>query len=210
MGLWHKGIDEIEETGHKIVGNEYKNNTVTPVHTIKAIITDLDGVLTCGGMFYKYVGNSFRYSNHDIAKMAMKRFHTRDAAAARWLSENTDVKLFVMTAGDSEINNAINIERMKVMYLTEWIHQGVTSKVTCVKDILDRHEILIDEVAYIGDDRADREVLQAMRFTGCPKDALGSIKHICDFVSERNGGEGVLADLVDTWVQHGWIQEKEK
>lgn len=181
---------------------------------IKAIITDLDGVLTDGGMYYQSVNpvatQPGTCSAPAAADMFAKRFHTRDAGAARWLHENTNVKLFVITAGDSPRNNAINEERMEVMYLTEPIMQGVMNKYSALNEIRDRHSLRWSEIVYIGDDRADIEVMETVGIACCPKDALRTVQEICGLVSVADGGHGVLADIVDKLLASGDIEEKKE
>lgn len=177
---------------------------------IKAIITDLDGCLTDGGMYYQ-TKSSWNVVDGDCHDWELtKKFHTRDAAAARWLHENTDVKLFVITAGDNPKNNAINYERMKVMYLTGPIRQAVADKFEQVNLIARSHQIDFENIAYIGDDRADLEVLETAGIACCPKDALRTVQKICGLVSVVNGGHGVLADIVDKLLASGDIEEKKE
>lgn len=175
---------------------------------IKAIITDLDGVLTDGGMYYQCICDAAGITPA-LATLAIKKFHTRDASAARWLSECTNVKLFTITAGDHPRNNAINEERMKVMYLTEqW--SGIADKAKKVKEIADYHRLKLSEIAYIGDDRIDIPTLRLVGFPACPADALESVsgeiyRHDVGIISHRDGGNGVLGDLVDRWLYKGYI-----
>lgn len=189
---------------------------------LKAIITDLDGVLTDGGMIYHSVnplieketfgplGGERFVERGAMASMFSKRFHTRDAAAARWLHENTDVMLFVITAGDSPRNNAINAARMEVMYLAEPIEQAIADKWLAVHQIAKRHDLEFSEIVYIGDDRADLCVLGSVAVNACPRDALLSVRRTCNLVSCYDGGYGVLADVVDRLQHNGRIKEKKK
>lgn len=176
---------------------------------IKAIITDLDGVLTDGGMYYQSVMvGDIPVPSNPLAHLAFKKFHTRDASAAKWLKENTKVKLFVVTAGDAIHNNAINVARMRVMHLTEPIFCGVDDKARKVQDIAAKHGIDLDEVAYIGDDRIDLPALKIVGFPTCPLDSLHSVFMFCGDlmdVSRSNGGEGVLGDMIDHWLNEGLI-----
>lgn len=184
---------------------------------IKAIVTDLDGVLTDGGMYYEAITNTYMHGGDHAevpgGRLIIKRFHTRDASAALWLKRNTDVKLFVITAGDSPRNNAINAARMEIMHLAEPIFQGVEDKPTVLADIAKRHGWWLSEMAYIGDDRIDLECLKAVGFPGCPADALRSLTENLALgygLSRCNGGYGVLGDLVDAWHGLGYIKIKQE
>lgn len=176
---------------------------------IKAIVCDLDGVLTDGGMYLN--------TRHDwdvgvggtYAIELAKKFHTRDASAARWLSDNTEVKLFVVTAGEHPRNNTINLKRMEVMYLTEPISQGVADKKKWLENVAHIYGLELSEIAYIGDDTMDLECLTAVGFSSCPVDALETVNMQCNWVSNRDAGCGVLGDLVDQWRLKGLLEEKD-
>lgn len=177
---------------------------------IKAIFTDLDGVLTDGGMYYQsiWTGDVPAPSN-SLGALSFKKFHTRDASAAKWLSENTNVKLFVITAGDFPANNAINEGRMRSMCLTKPIFQGVADKASHIRAVASRFGMHLSDVAYIGDDRIDLPALKLVGTSACPADALSSIQQQCCFISHQNGGGGVLGDMIDRWILCDYIQETE-
>ena len=61
------------------------------------------------------------------------------------------------------------------------------------------HNIRLEDVAYIGDDLNDLEVMKMCGITGCPADAVEEIKNISDYVSKFNGGSGAIRDFVD-WI----------
>jgi len=176
---------------------------------IKAIVTDLDGVLTDGGMYYS-AKTGWDVANGETHEIGLiKKFHTRDASAARWLSEKTGVKLFVVTAGEHARNNAINASRMEVMYLAEPISQGVMDKLVWLKNVAHIYGLELSEIAYIGDDIIDIGCLSVVGFPSCPADALTSVIGKCNWVSSRNGGYGVLGDLADQWRRFKLLEEKD-
>ncbi len=153
---------------------------------IRVIISDLDGVLTDGGMYTSEHGLIF------------KKFHTRDASAAKWLHDN-GVPLYIVTGGSLGNNSRINDARANVMYLAEPIMHEVYDKLEAVMEIACNLGITLDEIAYIGDDFHDITALKAVKYSACPNDALFPVTGLCEYVSIRDGGCGVLGHLVDFW-----------
>mgnify|MGYP001316147568 FL=1 len=65
--------------------------------------------------------------------------------------------------------------------------------------MVELYGIPFEEVAYIGDDLNDFEVMKKCGITGCPSDAVDEIKNISDYVSKYKGGEGAVRDFIE-WI----------
>ena len=70
-------------------------------------------------------------------------------------------------------------------------------KVTDIKPILEKHNISWDNVAYIGDDINDYDIMKKCGFTACPNDALPKIKKIVDYICDKNGGDASVREFMD-------------
>ena len=156
--------------------------------TIRAIISDVDGVLTDGGFYYNEDG------------LVMKKFNTRDASSIFRL-RSAGVKLFIITMSDDPITNR-RIETLKKWHLDEhdielFIH-GVDDKLKVVNQICKEYGYALDEVIYIGDDYGDIPVMEAVGVSYCPYDAPLSVVIAATYVCDTKGGEGVLAEVVDS------------
>ena len=55
----------------------------------------------------------------------------------------------------------------------------------------------MSEVAYIGDDIGDIEVMEKVGFTACPNDAVDVCKNIVDYICSKKGGEGCVREFID-------------
>jgi len=159
--------------------------TLRKLRNIKAIFTDVDGVLTDGGM----------YCNAD--GLLLKKFHTRDVGAVYRLRV-AGIKFFVLTASDDELTRK-RIDRM----LPDEAIYGIVDKLKHVKLICDKYGFDLSEVAYIGDDVIDRDAMMAVGMSICPLDALESIKGISNRICQVRGGAGVLAWVVDKIFEEG-------
>jgi len=148
---------------------------------IKALITDVDGVLTDGGYYC------------DDKGLAFKKFNTRDAAAVHRL-KMAGIKFVVVTSCDDEITKK-RIARMR----PDCAVFGIEDKLTMAREIcMEEFGLTLDQVAYIGDDQMDAPLLKAAGYSYCPDDAtIGAIGAVKDAVCWSKGGEGVLAEVVD-------------
>ena len=75
--------------------------------------------------------------------------------------------------------------------------QGVANKKYALTDYCQKNEIEIKQVAYVGNDINDKDAMAIVGFTFCPADAHETIKEISDHVFKRNGGDGVIRELLD-------------
>lgn len=151
--------------------------------TIKLFVSDVDGVLTDGGMYYTEDGNE------------MKKFNTKDGVAFRLLHEN-NVKTAIITGENTNIvtNRA---KKMQVDYL----FQGATNKITILMELCIRLGISLNNVAYIGDDIGDIDCLSKVGLAACPSDADTSVKSIPGIhILNTNGGNGCVREFVNTFV----------
>ena len=146
---------------------------------LKLVITDIDGVWTDGGMYYDQLGNE------------IKKFHTYDSAGVK-LCHEYNIPVAIITGEDTFIVKR-RAEKLKVDYL----FQGVTDKLNVSKKLIDKLGLSFEEVAYIGDDNNDLELLKSVGLSGCPASAPEFIKEICDIVLNKKGGEGVFREFVE-------------
>ncbi len=145
----------------------------------KLILTDIDGVWTDGGMYYDQTGNEW------------KKFHTYDSAGVLWCKKH-NIPMGIITGEETEIVKR-RAEKLKVDYL----YQGIGAKLPIVKSICNELNITLDDVAYIGDDLNDIEVLKNVGITAAPANAPEYIKELVGFVTIKAGGEGAFREFVE-------------
>ena len=73
----------------------------------------------------------------------------------------------------------------------------MTNKIEVLQDILKRHNITLEETAYMGDDIPDLCILEKVKLAGCPADAVDDVKAIAGFVSGKGGGRGAVREFCD-------------
>lgn len=152
------------------------------LNELKIVLTDCDGVLTDGGMYY--------YNNG----VEGKKFNTRDGMAMQILKAN-GIKTGIITGENTKIvENRAN--KLKIDYL----YMGVKNKYQILLEICEKENITPNNTAYIGDDINDLEILKNVGFSACPNDAMEEVKKICNFVSSKDGGKGVVRDVIERYL----------
>ena len=146
---------------------------------IKMIISDVDGVLTDGGMYYSEKGE------------IMKKFNTKDGMAVEIANKNK-IKIILMTKEDSKI-----VKRRADKIKTAGCYIGIKQKELEVEKILKKFNIKLKEIVYIGDDINDKKIMEKIGFSICPRDSILEIKKIADYTTNAKGGEGVLREIVE-------------
>ncbi len=154
-------------------------NILNRAKKIKLVITDVDGVLTDGGMYYT--------ANGDI----MKRFHVRDGMGVTLLRKN-NISTIIITKEQTPMVKKW-AKRMKIKKLFD----GVQQKEKILQRICTQFKVKPDEIAYIGDDINDVELLKMIGFSAVPKDAISIAKNNSNYICKKKGGEGVLREVAE-------------
>ena len=149
------------------------------IKKIKLIATDVDGVLTDGGMYYSSKGD------------VLKKFHARDGMAVSILKKNT-IPTVIITKERNQIvkkwSSKMNIDKL---------FDGVKNKEEIVSKLCKSYGLSENNIAYIGDDVNDLEILKKTGFAATPKDGNMEVKKIVDYICKNRGGEGVLREICD-------------
>ena len=153
---------------------------------IKLFISDVDGVLTDGSMYYSENGDE------------LKRFNTYDGMAFQILRER-GVKTAIITSENTNIVSNRS-HKMEIDYL----YQGKKNigKLETVKKICLDNNISFDTVSYIGDDINCFELLSTVKFAACPSNAVNKIKNIpCIKHLITKGGSGAVREYVEYLIE---------
>lgn len=150
---------------------------------------DVDGTLTDGKIYMGSEGELF------------KAFDIKDGAGIREILPMYGICPVIITARESKIV----WNRCSELNIVE-VYQGVREKFKKLTELLDiwsyRDKIryTLKDVAYIGDDIMDLQCMKPLQkaggIIGCPADAIDEVKEICDYVSERDGGDGAVREFI--------------
>ncbi|MBQ3008519.1 MAG: acylneuraminate cytidylyltransferase [Oscillospiraceae bacterium] len=145
--------------------------------TVKMMITDCDGCLTDGGMYYSENGDE------------LKKFNTRDGMAFG-IRRKKGIICGIVTGEDRELN-----KRRAAKLKLDFIKNGISDKLTVVKELAKEYNISLDEIAYVGDDINDIDVIKAVGYSFCPADAFRTVKKHAHVLTAK-GGEGVIREVI--------------
>jgi len=146
---------------------------------IRLLITDVDGVLTDGGMYYGAEGE------------LLKKFNTRDGMGSRlWRESGREL---VIVTGENSPSVARRAEKLRISE----VHFGISDKKTVVRGLMAKRNLAAHQVAYIGDDVNDLEAMAEVGLVACPADAQPAVRALAQFVCKTKGGEGCLREFVD-------------
>lgn len=146
---------------------------------IKLVLTDVDGVLTDNGVYYSDNGE------------AMKRFSIRDGMGVERL-RNQGIETGIIT-GERSSSVQRRAEKLKITEL----HLGAKNKLALLEEILKRKDLTAVEVAFIGDDVNDIEIMRAVGFAACPLDAMPQVIKMVHYQCQARGGYGAFRELAE-------------
>ncbi len=146
---------------------------------IRLVITDVDGVLTDGGLFYDAHGE------------CIKRFHVRDGLGMRMLEEN-GVRVAVLSGRDS----AALRRRLADLGIT-LLQLGVKDKYAASLALMEQAGVTPFQTACIGDDSIDLLMFKACGMSFVVADAPGYVLRLAATVLQSKGGAGAFRELAD-------------
>jgi len=146
---------------------------------LRALILDVDGVLTDGGMYYGPAGE------------VLKKFNARDGMGLAMLRKAGVVVAFI--TGESAESVLRRAEKLAV----EDVYLGAEDKWAAMQDFLGKRAFLLEDVAYVGDDVNDLPCLQKVGVAISVADAVPSVKKVAHLVTECRGGEGAVREVAE-------------
>ena len=149
------------------------------IKNLKILLTDVDCVLTDGGMYYT--------SDGDI----MKKFHTRDGMGVNLLKRN-GIPTIIVTKEKTPIVKKW-AEKMNI----EHVYDNVQKKEDILKIITKKYGVKNSEIGYIGDDVNDIEIMNLVGFSATPLDGNFEVKKISDYTCATKGGYGAFREMAD-------------
>jgi YrbI family 3-deoxy-D-manno-octulosonate 8-phosphate phosphatase len=166
---------------------------VEEAHRIRLFVTDVDGTLTDGSMYYTAEGDH------------MKRFNTRDGMGLEMLRE-IGVEVAIMTGENSDIV----LRRAEKLGISR-VYIGIKDKLSRMKALCEEMDIPLSAVAYAGDDVNDLEVMKNVGLSFAVADATRVVFEGASVKLTRDGGRGAVREAAE-WIiaNQGpgpWVQE---
>ncbi|RZD37239.1 MAG: 3-deoxy-D-manno-octulosonate 8-phosphate phosphatase [Thaumarchaeota archaeon] len=147
------------------------NQNLTKIKKIKLLLSDVDGVLTDGGMYYSNSGEF------------LKKFNTRDAFG---------IPTILITR-----ENSIIVKKRAAKIKVKELFSGIMEKEKLLEKISKKYNLSFSEIAYIGDDLNDLKIIKKIGFSASPNDAVNYVRKNVDYICKCNGGNGALREFID-------------
>lgn len=167
------------------------DNFKTIIGRVEAMIFDVDGVFTDGGITPLADGDFLR------------EYNAKDGYAVSYAIRQ-GYKIFIITGGRGDILK----KRFDYLGITE-LHTHCADKLTVMNDIIERHGLNREHVMFMGDDIPDLDCMRNIGVPVCPADAVSEIIDASLYVSEFGGGKGCVRDIVEQILraQGNWAKD---
>jgi len=157
---------------------------------IRVLVTDVDGVLTDGGIYYGESGAE------------MKKFNIRDGVGCALL-KIAGIQVGIMTSEKS----LIAVHRARKIGV-DFVVYGAKNKLRSFRDYMKKKNLKPENVAYIGDEINDAVLLGKVGLFFTVQDGCKRILELADVVLRVNGGEGALKTCAEIILQTLGAYEK--
>lgn len=154
---------------------------------VKLIIMDVDGTLSDGRFLM--------LPNGDV----IKSFDVKDGTGIIFAGL-AGIKTAIISGKSSE---AVK-KRAEELQIDDYF-EGSSNKCIPFNQLLEKYQLKKEEVAYIGDDIGDAEVMGMVGFSAAVGDAHPLIKRISHYIAKRYGGRGAVREVIDFILD---VQEK--
>ncbi len=157
---------------------------------IKLLLLDIDGCMTDGKIIY------------DANSCESKAFNVKDGLGiVSW--KRLGLEVAIITGRDSHIV----AHRAKELGITH-LYQGIKNKFAIYEQLLEQLQLQPSEVAAIGDDLNDYQMLQHAQRSFTPNNGVDEIKQIVDTVLTRNGGDGAVREMIDILLKENGMYDQ--
>lgn len=158
--------------------------------SIKLIVLDVDGTMTDSHITYSEQGDE------------IKSFNVKDGLAiASWRKLGKQVA--IITGRSS----SIVARRAKELHI-EHFYQGVHNKKEVLESLLEKLDLTMENVAAIGDDLNDLQMLKSAKISFVPRDASAYVDRVATVILSKKGGDGAVREMIEYLIIKEGLEEK--
>lgn len=150
---------------------------------IKLLVLDVDGVMTDGGMYFSESGDQF------------KKFNTKDGMAIIHLTKN-NFQVAIISSGFKGEAVKARAEMLGIQSCTVNREPKMDRLNTLLKEL----NLQMENVAIIGDDINDLEVMRTVGLSVAPSNAVPAVKSEVDIILQTKGGDGCVREFIDQYL----------
>ncbi len=160
-----------------------EETTLHKLTKIKLLVLDVDGVMTDGGMYFTENGDQF------------KKYNVKDGMGINQLIRRNFQIAIISSGHKFEMVKA----RADVLGI-QHCYVGTEPKLAILEKICSKLQIGFENVALIGDDINDLEMMANIGFSACPSDAVYQVKEQADLILSKAGGQGCVREFIDAYL----------
>ena len=158
--------------------------------SIELIVLDVDGTMTDSHITYSENGDE------------IKSFNVKDGLAiASWRKLGRQVA--IITGRSSNI-----VARRAKELRIEHFYQGIENKKKVLEGLLEKLDLTMENVAAIGDDLNDLQMLKAANISFVPRDASAYVDKIATVILSKKGGNGAVREMIEYLIKKEGLEEK--
>jgi 3-deoxy-D-manno-octulosonate 8-phosphate phosphatase (KDO 8-P phosphatase) len=157
---------------------------------IKAILMDVDGVMTHGKIVY------------DSNGIEIKHFNAHDGLGIT-LARLAGVKTGIISSRESGTIR-VRAAELKMDYL----YLGRNKKFPALQELCQKHKFSFEELCFIGDDLPDIPIIKTVGLGVAVLNATEMTKKAADYITHNFGGEGAVREIVEIVLQSQNLFEK--
>ena len=158
--------------------------------SIELIVLDVDGTMTDSRITYSEQGDE------------IKSFNVKDGLAiASWRKLGKQVA--IITGRESSI-----VARRAKELRIEHFYQGIHNKKEVLEDLLKKLDLNMHNVAAIGDDLNDLQMLKAAEISFVPRDASAYVDKIATVILSKKGGDGAVREMIEYLIKKEGLEKK--
>lgn len=161
------------------------------LHSVKAFVFDVDGVLTDGTVHVTESGEqlrSFNIKDGYALQLAVKRGYP-----------------VAIISGAKSLGVKLRLQGLGIRS----IYTGIDNKMEVFEQFIAENNLSADEILFMGDDIPDLLIMKKVGMPVCPADAVEEIKAVSIYISQKNGGLGCARDVIEKVlkIQNNWYDE---
>ena len=169
--------------------NKFDKNIIERVKKVKLIIADVDGVLTDGAIYKG--GNEITYKSFN--NFELKKFSVLDGAGVA-LARLLDFHIAFISGRKSSATEI----RANELNITD-VYNGTLNKMTPYKDLKSKYSLNDEDIAFIGDDIIDLNLMENVGAPIAVANAYHLVKDIAIYTTRLPGGQGAFRETID-WI----------
>ncbi len=157
----------------------YQNDAIRRAKKLKALLLDVDGVMTDGSITFDFQGRE------------IKQFNVQDGLGI-YFARKVGIIIGIITGRESQVNS-VRAEELEV----DFLDQGHKNKLKPYAEFKKSFNLTDDEIGFIGDDLLDLPVMLQCGFAAGVRNGRSEIKEHSHFVTRVPGGKGAVREVVE-------------